>query len=123
MQNNPTSQQIGRLGEQIAQSYLSSKGLHIIDRNFRTKYGEIDLIIKQAKKIIFVEVKTRVGDQKGMPYEAVTRNKYSHLKLAAQLYVLKNNLKEYKLSIHVVSIILTADLKVEKIHHFEDVQL
>ena len=67
MQNNPTSQQIGRLGEQIAQSYLSSKGLHIIDRNFRTKYGEIDLIIKQAKKIIFVEVKTRVGDQRECP--------------------------------------------------------
>lgn len=118
-----SSIQIGRIGEQIAHSYLSSKGLHVIDKNFRTKYGEIDLIIKKDKKIIFVEVKTRVGNQKGMPYEAVTRNKYSHLKLAAQLYVLKNNLKEYKLSIHVVSIILNPDLKVEKIDHFEDVLL
>ena len=119
----PSSIQIGRIGEQIAFSYLSSKGLHIIDKNFRTKYGETDLIIKKDKKIIFVEVKTRIGDQKGKPYEAVTRNKYSHLKLAAELYVLKNNLKEYKLSIHVVSIILTPDLKVESIKYFEDVQL
>ena len=119
----PSSIQIGKLGEQIAFAYLTSKGLHIIDRNFRTKYGEIDLIIKKDKKIIFVEVKTRIGDQKGKPYEAVTRNKYGHLKLAAELYVLKNNLKEYKLSIHVVSIILTLDLKVESIKHFEDVLL
>lgn len=118
-----SSLQIGRLGEQIASEYLTSKGLHIIDRNFRTKYGEIDLIIKKDKKIIFVEVKTRIGDQKGKPYEAVTRNKYGHLKLAAELYVLKNKLKEYKLSVHVVSIILTPDLKVEKIDHFEDVLL
>lgn len=118
-----SSIQIGKLGEKIASSYLTSKGFHIVDRNFRTKYGEIDLIIKKDKKIIFVEVKTRVGDQKGKPYEAVTRNKYSHLKLAAQLYVLKNNFKEYKLSIHVVSIILTSDLRVEKIDYFEDVQL
>lgn len=115
--------QIGRLGEQIAFTYLTSKGLRVIDKNFRTRYGEIDLIIKKDKKIIFVEVKTRVGDKKGKPYEAVTRNKYSHLKLAAELYVLKNNLKEYKLSIHVVSIILTQDLKVESIKHFEDVLL
>lgn len=118
-----SSLQIGKLGEQIASDHLASKGLHIIDRNFRTKYGEIDLIIKKDKKIIFVEVKTRIGDQKGKPYEAVTRSKYGHLKLAAELYVLKNNLKEYKLSIHVVSIILASDLKVEKIDHFEDVLL
>lgn len=119
----PSSIQIGRLGEQIALTYLTSKGLKVVDHNFRTKYGEIDLIIKKDRKIIFVEVKTRIGDKKGKPYEAVTRNKYSHLKLAAQLYVLKNNLKEYKLSIHVVSIILTSDLQVEKIDYFEDVQL
>jgi putative endonuclease len=118
-----STQQIGKLGEQIALDYLTSRGIQAVEKNYRTKFGEIDLIARQANKIIFIEVKTRVGIQKGKPYEAVTKRKYAHLKLAGQFYVLKKNLKEYKLSIHVVSIVLTQNFKVEEIKHFENVLL
>ena len=114
---------LGALGEQIASTFLTSKGLMVVEKNFRTKYGEIDIIARKGNKYYFVEVKARIGVAKGKPYEAITNHKISHLKLVAELYVLQKKLKEYKLSIQAVSIIFSKDLKVEKLDYFEDVLL
>lgn len=114
---------IGKIGEQIAQKLLINKGITIVERNFRTKCGEIDIIGEKNNKLYFVEVKTRIGDAKGKPYEAVNYRKIMHIKKAAQLYVLKNNKKNCKLSLQVISIELTSELKEKSVAYFEDVLL
>lgn len=119
----PDPLQTGRLGENIARKYLTGKGYSIIAANFRTRYGEIDLICRKGDRIAFVEVKTRTGTGKGNPWEAITPRKLTHIQKAAQLFVLQNKMKEYKLSMQAVSIVLDRDMQVLAVDHFEDVLL
>ncbi len=114
---------IGRLGEQIASNYLLKRHIHIREYNFRTKLGEIDIIAEKDGKLLFIEVKTRVGDLKGKPYEAVDRRKILHMKRAAESYILQKNQKECKLSLQVISIELNKDLSVKKVLYFEDLEV
>jgi len=112
---------IGKLGEQIAAIYLQKKDYKIIERNFRCKTGEIDIIAsKPNKSVSFVEVKCRVGKGHGMPYESVTVGKQKKLYSAIQLYILQNKLNESKLNIEVISIILNPDRSISEIKHFDD---
>ncbi len=112
---------IGKLGEKYASDFLRSKGYIILENNFHTHWGEIDLIAKKDKKIYFIEVKTRVGESKGKPYEAVDFIKVKHLMRPIQLYLLKKNLKDYKLSLDVISVVLNADRSVKEIKYYKDV--
>jgi putative endonuclease len=52
---------IGAAGERIARRHLEARGLHVVEANFRTRHGELDLIAVDARRIVFCEVKTRVG--------------------------------------------------------------
>ena len=61
----------GEKGESLAKSFLVKNGYTIIDTNFRTKTGEIDIIAKKNEIIVFIEVKTRSSLTYGYPYEAV----------------------------------------------------
>lgn len=110
---------IGKKGEELAIKHLLTYRYTVKDRNFRTRFGEIDIVAEKDCTIYFVEVKTRVGISKGKPYEAVTRRKLQHLKNASELYVLKNKLKNYKLSLMVISIVLKKDLTIESIKSFD----
>src|SRR3989344_6023914 len=109
---------IGRLGEQIATSYLQDLGYLVIDRNFTTHWGELDLIARKGKTIYFVEVKTKIGDAKGKPYESVTYRKRQNLKRSISLYLLKNDYKTFKLSLSVLSIELNVDKSIKEILFF-----
>jgi len=112
---------IGRIGEEIALKYLKDKGYTLLQKNFYCRWGEIDLIFKKDNKIIFVEVKTRVGDKKGKPYEAVNFYKLQDLKRAINFYLLKKNYFYYKLSLEVVSVILNSNLSLKEIRHFPEI--
>jgi len=114
---------IGRIGEKLAVDFLLQNNYTILEKNFRTKSGEIDIIAQKNNKISFVEVKTRIGLKKGYPYEAVDKRKVLHVKNCAQFYLLKNPHKDSKLSVDVVSIVLNDDLTVNKLHFFEGVEL
>jgi len=118
MHNNQT---VGKIGEEMAQNFLQKKDYKILEKNFRSRYGEIDLIAIKDNLIKFVEVKTRIGTSKGMPYEAVNYYKIKHLERACQYFLLKKNLKNYKLSLDVISIILNGKLEIEKIDFFENI--
>ena len=83
---NPRAR-LGAQGESIAAAHLEASGLKITARNFRTRYGEIDLIAEDGDTLVFVEVKTRRGGTFGTPEEAVTARKRQHLAMAAAIYL------------------------------------
>ncbi len=112
---------IGKTGETIAAKYLSSLGYRILERNWHILTGEIDIICQKGNTIVFVEVKTRIGTLHGEPWEAVTPRKRAKLVKLGSVYVLKKKLQTYKLTVHVVSVVLKPDLTVDRIDHFSDV--
>ena len=110
---------IGKVGEDLAITYLTSLGYSIKDHNFRTLLGELDIIAEKNNKIYFCEVKTRVGDLHGKPYEAVTYRKMQHIQRVAQAYLLQNNIKNSKLSVQVISIELMPDHSLKTLKMYE----
>jgi len=112
-------QSVGRRGEQLAQNYLASLGFSIKECNYRTKLGEMDIIALKGGKLYFCEVKTRIGDLHGKPYEAVTYRKLQHIRRVAQAYLLQNSIKNSKLSLQVISIELLPSVGVKKIKMYE----
>ncbi len=77
----------GNGGEDLAVRYLQDKGYKILSRNFKTKLGEIDIIARENKTIVFVEVKTRKSDYFGLPREAVTASKQRKIRMVATQYL------------------------------------
>lgn len=66
---------LGRKGEKLVEKFLTERGYKLLKRNFRTPFGEADLIMQDGDEIVFVEVKTRLSEQFGAPKEAVGREK------------------------------------------------
>ena len=78
---------IGDRGEDLALRYLAKKGYAPVERNYRTRRGEIDLIVCRAKTLVFVEVKLRRGMGFGDPLEAVTPLKQVKIRRVAEQYL------------------------------------
>lgn len=109
---------VGKLGEDIAASYLSRKGFRIIDRNFKARYGEIDIIALDHDVLVFVEVKTRIGTQFGTPEEAVTPRKIREVVKTAEYYAALHPDLPKALRIDVVGIVLNGETnEVVSLHH------
>ncbi len=83
---------IGKKGEQAATQFLQKKGMHIINRNWRARHLEIDIICKDKNTLVFVEVKTRNKTGCTKPYETLTLKKRYHIIKAAQNYLSHNRL-------------------------------
>ena len=77
---------VGTTYEQIAGEYLESKGARIIERNYRCRHGEIDLILLDGEILVFVEVKYRKNRNYGYPEEAVSKNKRRKIVLVSGYY-------------------------------------
>lgn len=118
-----SSVSLGQIGEGLARKYLLSNKFFIVEKNFRCKTGEIDIVAEKNGKIYFIEVKTKVGVSKGQPYEAINYYKKLHLKQAINYYLLKKKIKDCKLSVGVLSVILKPDYSPEKITFYEDMVL
>ena len=82
-----TRAQIGSRGEDLAAEYLSGDGFTILDRNWRCRYGELDIIAAEGEVLVFVEVKTRTGRAFGTPAEAVTHTKLRRLRRLAGIWL------------------------------------
>lgn len=109
------------MGEKIAETYLQKKGFKILAKNYRTRVGEIDLIGKIGNTLVFFEVKTRLSDRLGKPYESITPFKLKHFQKAINFYLLENNAFDQKMRVDAISIILNPDLSVKEIQHFENI--
>ncbi len=96
--------EIGKIGENIAVTYLLQNGYIILERNFECKQGEIDIIAKHKNEIIFIEVKTRSSALYGLPKESVNNIKKKHIYKSAEYYVYKNNLENEPIRIDVIEI-------------------
>ena len=78
--------ELGRIGEDLAAAHLESNGFRLIDRNWRCRHGEIDLIAEHDGHTVFIEVKTRAGEGFGHPFEAITPVKLARLRRLASAW-------------------------------------
>lgn len=119
--NSKRNKTLGFLGEELASKYIASKGLKIIERNFTKRYGEIDIVALDGNTLVFVEVKTRLGNKFGTPEEAVTPQKLRSLTRSAHYYKLLHPRLPCAMRIDVVGILLSAIESVEKITLYKNV--
>ncbi|WP_319470760.1 YraN family protein [uncultured Pseudodesulfovibrio sp.] len=82
----------GNLGEAAAARYLESRGMRVLDRNWRFRQWELDLVCKDGDTIVFVEVKTRGAGTMGTPADGLNRKKQERLVKAASQYLTKKDL-------------------------------
>jgi putative endonuclease len=80
---------LGKEGEARAVAFLKEKGYRILEKNYRTAFGEIDIIAKDRGVIVFTEVKTRSDDLFGHPFEAVNQRKQEKMRKVALCYMKK----------------------------------
>ncbi|MCE2734317.1 MAG: YraN family protein [Flammeovirgaceae bacterium] len=106
----------GMKAEEDAANFLSAKGYEIVERNYRYKHAEIDIIAKKEKVLVFVEVKSRAQLKFGMPEAAVTGKKAAKIMEGAEAYLIE---KKWQGPIRFDVIAITNGTKKEIIH-FED---
>lgn len=80
------------MGEEVAEKYLKKLGYRILDRNYRQKWGEIDIVAKFKKDIVFVEVKSKEKGSRFLPAQNVNFHKQQRLIRAAQTWLLENKI-------------------------------
>mgnify|MGYP001004929930 CR=1 FL=1 len=102
----------GRGGEDLALAHLQKKGYVILERNYRCRYGEIDLIAKDGPTMVFVEVKSRRSNIFGSPEEAVGIAKQKKLSTVALYYLMEKHLDDRCARFDVVTV-MTAEEKPE----------
>jgi putative endonuclease len=102
--------QIGATGEAIAEEYLRTIGYHIIERNWRCRTGEIDIIAETEGTLVFVEVRSRsVHGSFGIAKESVNLRKQQQVRETAQYYLYRYRLHEHSLRFDVISVQFTKD--------------
>jgi putative endonuclease len=100
---------LGREGEDLAARFLTKQGYRILERNYSTRSGEIDLIALHDGDVVFVEVKTRSGDAFGAPELAVTPRKQQRMVKAALAYIKYKKLHQVPCRFDVVAITTAAE--------------
>lgn len=97
---------LGAWGESAAEKYLRKVGYRILERNFRCRLGEIDIIALNGTELVFVEVKTRRNLNYGLPCESVTAAKIRHMKKAVAYYASTCPVKYCSVRLDVIEILV-----------------
>lgn len=103
------NKETGKLGENIARNYLLKNGYSILEINYNTRYGEIDIIARDGRTVAFIEVKTRRGVNYGYPREAVNWHKQLKIKNMAEYYILAKKLTNIPMRFDVIEVFLDED--------------
>ena len=102
----------GRGGEELAACYLRAMGYQIYFRNFRCRFGELDIVARRNRELLFVEVKTRSGEGYGTPAEAVDARKQRHLTQAGAFFLQRFGLQHMDVRFDVIEV---------RIHHIQGI--
>lgn len=108
---------IGAAGEREASRFLQKKGYKIVSNNYRSRFGEIDIIAKDKGTTVFIEVKTRSSSEFGSPADSVNYYKLRKLIKTSQFYISRFNISDYRFD--VLEVIF--DDFTSKINHIENV--
>lgn len=110
-----TRKKLGNRGERIAASFLRKQGCQIIEKNYHSRLGEIDIVAKEGESIVFVEVKTRRSTDFGLPEEALSYDKRRRLSKLALNYLAHRRIEGSNCRFDVVSILMDNN----KVKHIE----
>ena len=82
----------GNRGEDLAAEFLENKGYLIVERNFRTRFGEIDIVCLDGQILVFMEVKTKIGHTFGEPEDMISKSKLAQVRRMGEVFIEMNNL-------------------------------
>jgi len=113
--------QLGAAGEQLAADHLTRSGLRILDRNYRTRWGELDIIACDERQIVFCEVKCRVATRAGRdPLESVHAAKQAQVRrMAGRWLIEREHPKVRDLRFDAIGVTLTPDGRLLRLDHLE----
>lgn len=111
---------LGTYGEDLAEQFLREKGYYIIQKNFRCRLGEIDIIASDKNYITFIEVKTRYNNHYGSPAEAITISKQKKLYKLAQVYIFQKRLINYNFRFDVIEVLIDSKTNNPNINLIQD---
>lgn len=120
---------VGALGEKLGCDYLRAKGYTILETNYKNSHGhrlgEIDIIAKKGKNVIFVEVKTRIdlGNDTPLPEQNITRDKLRKLEKIAWHYMRERKIEGRSYMFDALAILINRGSKKAKIRHLEGIFL
>ena len=109
---------LGQAGEDFSAKFLESRGYKIIDRNFKIRSAEIDIIAEKDNTIIFVEVKTRSNIRHGLPVEAVNLKKQKRIITAASVFLQDEKYFDFNCRFDVIEVYSVDDEL--KLRHIEN---
>lgn len=119
---------VGKIGEEMAKEFLEKQGYKIIEQNYRTKYAEIDLVAEKSEgflglgnsKLVFVEVRTKIGENFGSPEDTLNEAKLWKVLQNAKTY---SAFKKWQGScrIDAICIVLKPDFSVSRLTHHENI--
>jgi putative endonuclease len=118
-----TKKEVGNYGEKLAARFLETRGFKIIERNFLTRWGEIDLVCERAGVLHFVEVKTRSVPDYGQPEEAIHWRKRERLLGTAKMYLVWRGSKCLNYQIDSVSVFINLYRRQAKIRYLANILL
>jgi putative endonuclease len=119
----------GNFGENLAVKYLEKQGYKILSRNFRVRSGELDIVCRKGRLLVFVEVKTLVVkheawnvEQRFGPEQHFTKQKITRLKRAIEIFLIKNKLSlETEQRLDLIALELDESGKLKDLRHYENV--
>lgn len=111
--------EIGKIGEELAAKYIQSLGYTIVERNFAAIQGEIDIIARDIKELVFIEVKTRTNTLYGRPIEAVNTPKKKHLISTVKYYLYSKHLENEFVRLDVIEVYINESTY--KINHIKQI--
>jgi putative endonuclease len=103
---HPEKKEIGQKGENLAVAYLQNLGYKVLERNYRCKLGEVDIIARDNDTLVFIEVRTRSSLDFGLPQESINRRKRHQISKVALEFMLRKKMKNIPARFDVVAISL-----------------
>jgi putative endonuclease len=97
---------VGRYGEDVAEAHVRSRGWDVLDRNWRTRDGELDLVALDGRELVVVEVKTRRSTAYGHPAEAVTARKLARVRRLAAQWLATHDVHPRSVRVDVIAVLL-----------------